>query len=117
MAAGANVFRLTAAEALHSQAIAAMKLSGIVIKSYRDYASPTHPSMTQAQVATAAATNQPTISDLERGKKIPNNAVLTAIMNSIGLNIAAPEPLALFNVLVALRDNMDNLAKLKKHKP
>ena len=117
MASGANVFRKTAVEALSDQANASKKLAGMVIKSYRDYSAPGNPSRTQQEVATAAGTYQSVVSDLERGKKIPDNTTLQSIMQTIGLDLADAEPLALFNMLTTLRDNGDQLKALSKHKP
>ena len=117
MASGANVFRKTTVEALTDQTQASTKLAGMVIKSYRDYSAPGNPSMSQQEVATAAGTHQSVVSDLERGKKIPDNPTLQAVMQIIGLNLTDPEPRALFNLLTTLRDNSAPLKALAKHKP
>ncbi|HMN14044.1 MAG TPA: helix-turn-helix transcriptional regulator [Bellilinea sp.] len=119
MAKAANVFRKATVELLLIQLSAIEKTAGVVVKSYRDYSSATNPSKTQAQLAAAAGTNQPTISALENGKKIPPDPLLTNILTNVGLPPApaTPGPLALAELLRYIRDQRENLKQLSKHFP
>ncbi len=121
MAKAANVFRKATVELLLIQLLAIEKTIGVVVKSYRDYSSATNPSKTQAEVAGATATNQPTISALENGKKIPLDPLLSNILSHVGLPPAPtppnPGPQALLLLLQYIRDQRDNLKQLSKHFP
>lgn len=117
MATAANSFRLTAAEIFAEQQKQQLRHAGILIKSYRDYNSGKKISMTQTDVATAAKTTQPIVSDLERGKTVPNDLVLEEILKVIHLPISCPEGKAVFENLKTIRDTIKDIKRLPKHRP
>lgn len=117
MATTANSFRLTATEMFKVQQEQQLRQAGVLIKAYRDYTSPGNPSMTQAEVATAAGTTQPVVSNLERGKCVPPDPVLSSILAAVRLPITSPEGRAVFENLRTIRDTMDDVKMLPKHKP
>lgn len=117
MATAANSFRLTAAEIFQTNQTQQLRNAGVLIKSYRDYTSSGNPSMTQAEVATAAGTTQPVVSNLERGKEVPNDAVLANILTAVRLPPTCPEGKAVYDTLRTIRDTQDAVKQLPKHKP
>ncbi len=117
MATAANSFRLTAAEMFQAQQDQQLRSAGVLIKSYRDYTSSNNPSLTQGQVATQAGTKQSVVSDLERGKKVPKDVILSSVLKAVGLDTASPEGKAVFDNLRTIRDTQADIKKLRKHKP
>lgn len=117
MATAANSFRLTAAEMFQAQQEQQLRSAGVLIKSYRDYTSPGNPSATQTEIAATAGTKQSVVSDLERGKKVPVNKILSGILTAVGLDTAKPEGKAVFETLCTIRNTQDDIKKLPKHKP
>ena len=117
MATTANSFRLTAAEMFQIQQEQQLRSAGVLIKSYRDFTSPGNPSATQTDIANQAKTKQSVVSDLERGKKVPNDTILQNILTAVGLDTTKPEGNAVFQNLRTIRDTQADIKKLPKHKP
>lgn len=117
MATAANSFRLTAAEIFQTNQTQQLRNAGVLIKSYRDYTSSGNPSMTQAEVAVAAGTTQPVVSNLERGKEVPNDTILTNILTAVRLPPTCPEGKAVYETLRTIRDTQEDVKLLPKHKP
>jgi predicted transcriptional regulator len=117
MVTTANSFRLTAAEMFQAQQEQQLRSAGVLIKSYRDFTSSGNPSATQTDIATKAKTKQSVVSDLERGKKVPNDAILQGILTAVGLDTKKPAGKAVFENLRTIRDTQDDIKKLPKHKP
>ena len=117
MAKTANSFRLTAAEIFQMQQAQQLRMAGVLIKSYRDFTSSGNPSATQKDIALKAKTKQSVVSDLERGKKVPTDAILNGILKAVGLDTGKPEGKAVFNTIRAIRDTQDDIKKLPAHTP
>lgn len=117
MATAANSFRLTAAEMFKVQQEQQLRQAGVLIKAYRDYTSSGNPSLTQEQVAAAASTTQPVVSNLERGKDVPSDVILAKILEVVRLPVTSPEGKAVYENLKTIRDTMSDIEKLPKHKP
>ena len=117
MATAANSFRLTAAEMFEAQQTQQLRAAGVLIKSYRDYTSSGNPSMTQTEVANAANTKQSVVSNLERGKQVPSDAVLRNILGVVRLPVTSPEGRAMYETLRTIRNTRNGVKGLAKHKP
>jgi DNA-binding XRE family transcriptional regulator len=109
--------RFAAAEIFQTNQTQQLRNAGVLIKSYRDYTSPGNPSMTQAELAAEAGTTQPVVSNLERGKEVPNDTVLANILTAVRLPPTCPEGKAVYDTLRTIRDTQDAVKQLPKHKP
>jgi hypothetical protein len=118
MAGDANTPRKASAKLL-KQHIQSLKLiAGILVKVTRAYKSPSDPDgSTQTQVASAAALNQPQISDFENGLSIPNDPQLSAVLTACGFDVSKPGAAAFLSLLMFVRDNEQQLAQLESELP
>lgn len=123
MAIISNVNRKATVNALLRSIEQVKAVAGLTIQTHRAYESASRggKGITQTAVQNAAGNGvtQPTISNLENGKTIPNDVQLRAILQVAGFKMtpANSSGNAMFNVLKAIRDNEAGLKGLRTDKP
>ena len=122
MAIVSNVNRKATTKALIQQIATLKSIAGLAIQTHRAYESAARQSkgLKQQDVANKAGATvyQATVSDLENGKRIPDDPALAKILQAAGFNLGQNSGgTALLAILRAIRDNESNLAKLKAEKP
>lgn len=119
MAYVSNVNRRASAKAIIQQVATLKTIAGLAIQTHRAYESPSRQGKgrTQEEVASQAGASQATVSNLENGK-ICGKVKLLKILEASGFNLSKDKGgLALFNILVVIRENEENLEKLLREPP
>jgi transcriptional regulator with XRE-family HTH domain len=121
MANMSNVNRLATARVLLSALDHFKACAGLSVQTHRAYESAARGGvgLTQEHVATAAGTNQPTVSNLEQAKSIPGDPILQNILAQAGFDMTAGTGSghALLQILRAIRDNEGNLQNIEADRP
>ncbi len=120
MANVSNVNRQATARALASALETLKDVAGLVVQTHRAYesASRNGQGLTQDAVATQANCSQPTISNLEQGKTVPCDPMLSDILAACGLNMSAGHGGAgLLALLQLVRDHQNEINLTQDEQP
>ncbi len=109
--------RLATARALSAELDAVGCLAGLMVKAVRDYKAGGEGRQTQDDVAKKAGVSQGTVSNLEAGKRVPQERNLTKVLNAMGLDFTEPGGAALKALLEYIRDHGKNLKQLSSEPP
>jgi hypothetical protein len=120
MAQTANTNRLATSRVLITAVDQLKACAGLTIQTHRAYESPSRGGngLTQTEVANKAGggATQGIISNLEQGKSIPADPMLSSILRESGFDMAGSGA-SLLAVLQAVRDHEGNLAGIEDDKP